>query len=116
MKFFVKGAEKEDNGKEIKLKKISKHIEKFINIYEDDLEEFYDMFNTLDEGGFIDIAGLENKALYKCIKKLFKYLPVKKEKGEFKKIEAATTCLEKYIKNKVSEAIERYLENGSNEE
>lgn len=44
----MKGAEKEDNGKEIKLKKISKYIEKFINIYEDDLEEFYDMFKTLD--------------------------------------------------------------------
>ncbi len=36
------------------------------------------MFKTLDEGGFVDISGLENKELYKCIKKLFKYLPIKK--------------------------------------
>jgi hypothetical protein len=44
------------------------------------------MFKTLDEGGGIDISSLENKALCKCLKKLFKYLPLKKEEGEYKKI------------------------------
>jgi hypothetical protein len=39
------------------------------------------MFKTFDEGGLIDISGLENKALLKCLKKLFKYMPIKKEKG-----------------------------------
>jgi hypothetical protein len=60
------------------------------------------MFNTFDEGGHIDISGLENKALCKCLKKLFKYLPIKKEKGEYHKIEGSVTCLEKFIRNKVS--------------
>jgi hypothetical protein len=38
LKFFSKGEEKEEADKEIKLKRIRKHIEKFINIYEDDLD------------------------------------------------------------------------------
>lgn len=70
----------------MRLKKIKKYIEKFINIYEDDIDDFYEMFKTLDEGGFIDISSLENKALYKCLKKLFKYLPLTKDKGEYRKI------------------------------
>ena len=40
------------------MKKIIKHIEKFINIYEDDLNDFYDMFGVLDKGGKIDISAL----------------------------------------------------------
>lgn len=67
------------------------------------------MFKTLDERGSIDISGLENKALLKCLKKMFKYLPIKKQKGEYRKIEGAVTCLEKFIRNKVSESIENYL-------
>lgn len=102
LKFFEQGEEKEDNNKQLKIKKISKRIEEFINIYEDDLHQFYDMFKTFDEGGQIDISGLENKALYKCLKKLFKYLPLKKEKGEYLKVEGAKTCLQKFIRNKVS--------------
>lgn len=70
----------------MRLKKIKKYIEKFINIYEDDLDDFYEMFKTFDEGGFIDISSLENKALYKCLKKLFKYLPLAKDKGEYRKV------------------------------
>jgi hypothetical protein len=42
----------------VRLKKIKKYIEKFINIYEDDLDDFYEMFKTLDEAGFIDISSL----------------------------------------------------------
>jgi Ca2+-binding EF-hand superfamily protein len=64
---------------------VLKYINKFINIYEDDLEEFYDMFKTFDEKGFIDISELENKSLKKCLKKLFKHLPLKKEKTEYRK-------------------------------
>jgi len=60
------------------MKKIIKHIEKFINIYEDDLNDFYDMFGVLDKGGKVDISALENKAMMKCLKKMFKYLPLKK--------------------------------------
>jgi hypothetical protein len=51
------------------------------------------MFKTFDEKGFIDISGLENKALYKCLKKLFKYLPLKREGAEFRKLEGAKVNL-----------------------
>jgi len=40
------------------MKKITKYIEKFIDIYEDNLDDFYDMFKTFDEAGQIDISGL----------------------------------------------------------
>jgi len=43
------------------------------------------MFKTFDEKGFIDISELENKSLKKCLKKLFKHLPLKKEKTEYRK-------------------------------
>ena len=47
-------------------------------MYEDDLNDFYDMFGVLDKGGKIDISALENPAMMKVLKKLFKYLPLKK--------------------------------------
>jgi hypothetical protein len=45
------------------------------------------MFKTFDQKGFIDIAGLEDRALKKCLKKLFKHLPLQKEKTGYLKVE-----------------------------
>jgi hypothetical protein len=36
------------------------------------------MFGVLDKGGKIDISALENPEMMKVLKKLFKYLPLKK--------------------------------------
>jgi hypothetical protein len=102
MLYFEQSDVKQDSGKELKLKRIVKHIEKFINIYEDDLNEFYELFKILDSGGRIDLSGLENKAVMKCLKKLFKYLPLRKEEGEYKKMEQSAIALEHFMKQKVT--------------
>jgi hypothetical protein len=44
------------------------------------------MFKTFDDLGSIDISEIENKALKKCLKKLFKHLPLKKENNGYKKV------------------------------
>ena len=111
--YFNKQENKAEPNKELKLAKIMKTIQKFINIYEDDLNEFYDLFATLDKGGKINISELENKELMKCLKKMFKYLPLTKEQGEYQKVENSCLQLETFIRLKVSQCIEDYLENGS---
>ena len=40
------------------MKKVNKYIERFINIYEDDLNDFYGMFKTFDDKGFVNISEL----------------------------------------------------------
>ena len=59
----------------------------------------------LDNGGRVDIATLENKELLKCLKKMFKYLPLKKESGEYKKVEGIQLKLEPFMREKTSERI-----------
>lgn len=49
------------------------------------MEDFYQIFETLDEGHVIDIADLENLSVQKCLKKMFKYLPLEKKKLEYQR-------------------------------
>ena len=51
-----------------------------MDLYQDDVEDFYELFGTLDEGGIIDIADVVDPRMQKCLKKMFKYLPLKKKK------------------------------------
>lgn len=62
-----------------------KHLEKFIDIYEDDVQDFYDVFKAFDEGGAIDIADVADENVQKCLKKIFRYLPLKKKGLEYTK-------------------------------
>lgn len=48
------GKKKRDDG--IKEHKLRKYIEKFVDIYEDDVEDFYELFETLDKGATVDIS------------------------------------------------------------
>ena len=45
------------------------------------MEDFYELFKVLDEEGLIDIGDVENVEMQKCLKKIFKYLPLKKKKS-----------------------------------
>ena len=54
-----------------------------MDIYEDEIDDFYDLFDTLDQGGSINITDIENPKMQKCLKKMFKYLPLKKKKLEY---------------------------------
>lgn len=77
--FFGKSVNKKrEDG--IKQHKLVKHLEKFVDIYEDDVEDFYDIFKTIDDGGAIDIADVSDPQMQICLKKVFKYLPLKKKK------------------------------------
>ena len=44
------------------------------------MEDFYELFETLDQGGKIDITDVADPAMQKCLKRLFKYLPLNKKK------------------------------------
>lgn len=39
-----------------------------------------ELFGNLDEGGSIDITDVADPKMQKCLKKMFKYLPLKKKK------------------------------------
>ena len=82
-----------------------------MDIYEDDVEDFYDIFKTLDEGGLIDISDVSDPKMQKCIKKIFKYLPLKKKKMEYKKREkeGSKIKLEPILREILSKVIENYL-------
>lgn len=56
-----------------------------MDIYEDDVEDFYDLFETLDQGGSVDISDVADPKMQKCLKKMFKYLPLMKKKLEYQK-------------------------------
>ena len=88
-----------------------KHLESFVDIYEDDVEDFYDIFKTLDEGNLIDIADVSDPQMQKCLKKIFKYLPLKRKKMEYKKKEKEGNVvkLEPLLKEILSRVIENYL-------
>lgn len=52
--------------------------------------------------------------MQQCLKKIFKYLPLKKKKCEYKKKDNTTIKLQPLLRELVSKAIEAYLENGTN--
>ena len=77
--FDQTNAKKKKREDGIKEHRLHKHIEKFVDIYEDDVEDFYDLFDTLDQGGSIDITNVADPKMQKCLKKMFKYLPLNKK-------------------------------------
>lgn len=62
------------------------------------MNDFYDLFGTLDEGGAIDITDVADPRMQKVLKKMFKYLPLTKNKLEYKKKEGVKTTLKPLIK------------------
>ena len=85
-------------------------------MYEDDLEDFYEMFETFDKGGSVDIGELENKDLQKCLKKMFKYLPLRRQQYDYSKLDGTSMIMGQFMRDQVAEAIDHYLQYGSEEE
>lgn len=70
----------------IKIPKLLKILPKFLNIFADDIENFYGIFDMLDKGESVNISGLENVKIQKKLKKIFKYLRlIKSEDDEYTK-------------------------------
>ena len=93
-----------------------KYLKKFYTIYQDNLDDFYDIFITLDKNGEIDIAEVENKKIQKYLKKIFKALPLTKKKLVFKKKENASLVLKAFVEEILSEIMNQYAENGTDSE
>lgn len=60
-----------------------------MKIYEEELSDFYDIFQQLDDGGDIETSGIENKEIRKRLEKIFKLLKIEnvgsKKEPRFKK-------------------------------
>lgn len=56
-----------------------------MKVFQDDLEDFYQIFSNLDQGGSIDISEIDNPKIQKYLKKIFKYLRLQKDSTDYKK-------------------------------
>lgn len=78
---------------------MNKLIPKFLKIFQEDLDSFYEIFDNLDQGETVNISGLENVKVLKYLKKMFKYLKLKKNDEDYSKNpELHTFDLKKKIK------------------
>lgn len=89
---------------------------KFVKVYEDEIEDFYDIWKGLNEGGDIEIDDVENPDIKKCLKKMCKHLQLNRKDRVYSKPKYSPLNLESYMKRKVEEVMEDYLENGTNSE
>jgi len=89
----------------INLPKLLKILPKFLNLFADDLDNFYGIFEMLDQGESVNISGLENAKIQRKLQKIFKYLRLKKtEEGEFMK---NLTIHNFNLKAKIKELVEQ---------
>ncbi|KRX01499.1 hypothetical protein PPERSA_01402 [Pseudocohnilembus persalinus] len=89
--FFGQKLSKEELKKEnkdkynINQKKLFKRLDKFVKICTDDISDFLDIFQSLEEGEEIDISEMENEKVKKCLMKIFKVLKLHNAKKVFTK-------------------------------
>jgi len=87
-KFFnrEKKAQREGSGRADERDKLVLSIRKFLQIYEEDLADFLEIFKDLDEGNRVETAEIENKQILKYLLKIFKYLKLSgSPSGAFRK-------------------------------
>ena len=54
--------------------KLKRYLKRFLKVYDEDINEFLDIFEGLDTGAEISIEGMENQNVSSCLKKIFKEL------------------------------------------
>ncbi|EAR99111.1 hypothetical protein TTHERM_00388520 (macronuclear) [Tetrahymena thermophila SB210] len=103
------------DSKGIKIHKLQKTLNKFLKIYEDDIEDFKSIFTSLDEGEEIEIQDIENPKIRKYLAKIFKYLKIKQKSGKpgFRKSLKTDFSLSTYMFNVINEAINQDKESKS---
>lgn len=93
---------------------MSKIIPKFLNSFQEDLENFYDIFKNIDDGENVDISGLENSKIKKYLKKIFKYLRLNKsDDGYSKNSQIHSFSLKKKIQEIVENSFFQQKESSS---
>ena len=87
LKYLAKRKTLERRQNQATVSKLDKYLKKFLDVYppEDDIEDFLDIFKTVDDGG--TVGGLEelpNPRVGMLIAKILKHLGLRKNKdGEF---------------------------------
>ncbi|CAD8097705.1 unnamed protein product [Paramecium sonneborni] len=98
---------KKDKSK-INREKVIKAFKSFIKIFQDDLEEFFDLFSQLDDGCVIETGNIENKNIKEKLDKLLNKLKLKNQGNEqapiFKKIDK-NIKLEHYVRGLYDEVV-----------
>lgn len=95
------------------MRKLKKTILKFTKVYMDELKDFYDIWQGLDEGGQIEIDDVENPQIRKHLKSMCKYLQLEREGRVYSKGKHNKLNLESYMKRKLEEVMEEYMEHGT---
>ncbi|CAD8077845.1 unnamed protein product [Paramecium primaurelia] len=109
---------KKDKSK-INREKVIKAFKSFIKIFQDDFEEFFDLFSQLDDGCVIETGGIENQNVKEKLDKLMDKLKLKNQGNEkapiFKKVNKKIK-LEHYVRGLYDEVVKgiKYQEPESN--
>ncbi|KAM3133190.1 hypothetical protein pb186bvf_014766 [Paramecium bursaria] len=62
--------------------KVIKSFKKFLKVYKDDFEDFFDLFTQLDEGSTIETGEIEDEQVKTRLQKLFRKLKLKNQGSE----------------------------------
>eukprot|EP01017_Pseudomicrothorax_dubius_P006206 TRINITY_DN11734_c0_g1_i2.p2 TRINITY_DN11734_c0_g1~~TRINITY_DN11734_c0_g1_i2.p2 ORF type:complete len:151 (+),score=56.13 TRINITY_DN11734_c0_g1_i2:17-469(+) len=93
-------------GSEMCIRDSFKTVKKFLGVFEDDIKEFYSLFESLDEGKRVDISGLEDPKIHKYLRKMFKYLKLDQDS----KTKEYYVDEEEKHSGSLKQKIERYVE------
>ncbi|CAK86527.1 unnamed protein product (macronuclear) [Paramecium tetraurelia] len=92
----------------INREKVIKAFKSFIKIFQDDLEEFFDLFSQLDDGCVIETGGIENQSVKEKLDKLMDKLKLKNQGDDkapiFKKVNK-NIKLEHYVRGLYDEVV-----------
>lgn len=69
----------------VKVKKVKKNIRRFLKIFQDDINDFLNLFHNIDQGYAVDTKDIENKEIAAYLEKIFKFLKLKKKEDGYKK-------------------------------
>ncbi|CAK58655.1 unnamed protein product (macronuclear) [Paramecium tetraurelia] len=105
-KFFAQKDKKDKNF--IDRQKVLKTFKLFLKIYQDDLEDFFQLFKQLDDGNVIETADIENPNIRTTLQKFMKQLQLKNRGTEqtpiFKKL--SDIKLEPYVRGLYDQVIQ----------
>ena len=62
--------------------KLGKYLGKFLEVFEDEIENFYAIFKTIDEGGGVCVDDIEDKRVGMLLGKILKHLGLSKNQDD----------------------------------
>lgn len=95
------------------MQRLKASLYRFVKVYSDDMEDFYDIWRNLDEGGDVNIEDVENEGIREVLGSICKCLPLTRVKNRYIKDQESKINLGTYIKIKTQEILEDCLEGDS---